>query len=453
MVVLHRVLSTAVTLCLIVPAVALAASVESRSATPAYLQRGTEVEGSFQASRERLQHLYDALLASLRRDDPELAAKLVPQLKQAAPKPVPHGYQILPTLVPDPAPRAAVPPAERPRAKARCYSWPWTKQLIGQQLQKVAALQVDLERAATRPRPERDAAYDKLVREYRAAADWQRTIDAHIHYNRLWQPAIAKDRPGYDRQTVLCHAVLERQAIEDALQPGDDGAFRSALRDITLSDVHAPREALEPLLRARAQLLAGQIHDASDQITLPAFLQVEHVGDHLWVVTVPIYTDVADRAFVDAFRNAVERTWQVRDGENEFRLHVAITTISPARLYGQQSPPQAGQPIDLDAHCARFPTDGAVLTTGADSTHVAAGRCIGVGPHDIAGHVLAHEFGHVLGFRDVYFRGYRDLGPDGYEVMEVVADPGDIMGDPGSGPVLPRHFEKLLGKTADRPPP
>ena len=46
---------------------------------------------------------------------------------------------------------------------------------------------------------------------------------------------------------------------------------------------------------------------------------------------------------------------------------------------------------------------------------------------------------------DVYFRGYRDLGDDGFEVTEMVADPEDIMGDPGSGPVLRRHFEKVIG--------
>ena len=51
----------------------------------------------------------------------------------------------------------------------------------------------------------------------------------------------------------------------------------------------------------------------------------------------------------------------------------------------------------------------------------------------------------MLGYKDVYFRGYRDQGEDGFEVTEVVADPEDLMGDPGSGPVLRRHFEKLIG--------
>ncbi|HYY25615.1 MAG TPA: hypothetical protein VE689_09005, partial [Candidatus Udaeobacter sp.] len=51
---------------------------------------------------------------------------------------------------------------------------------------------------------------------------------------------------------------------------------------------------------------------------------------------------------------------------------------------------------------------------------------------------------HILGFKDAYFRGYKDLGKDGFQVMEVVADPDDIMGAAGTGAVLRSHFEKLL---------
>ncbi len=434
-------------LCIVASAYLLSTAVPPAAAPPAYRQRQAAVESAFLASREALQRVYDALLASLRRDAPALAPKLLPQLVQAAPKPVPHGYQVLPKLLPDPPP-----PAERPRAQAKCYSWPWTAQLIERQMQKIAALQADLARAAKLSPPRRDGAYDALVAAYRAVAENQRTIDAHIHYNRLWQEAIAADTRGYDQETVLCHAVLERQAIHDALAAGTDGAFRAAVREVTISDITRPREALEPALRERDEILARQIHAAAEHFTPPAFLRVERTAAHRWVLTVPVYTDIVDAAFVEAFKSAVERAWQTRAGDDEFRIEVAIATIAAARLYAPQSPPTAGQAIDLDAHCARFPRDGAVLTTGADSTHVVAGRCIGVGPHDIAAHTLAHEFGHALGFRDVYFRGYRDLGSDGYEVMEVVADPDDIMGNPGSGPVLPRHFAKLLGNAATSAP-
>ena len=64
--------------------------------------------------------------------------------------------------------------------------------------------------------------------------------------------------------------------------------------------------------------------------------------------------------------------------------------------------------------------------------------------------MLAHELGHNPGFRDFYFRGCRDLGADGYLVMEAIADPNDIMGAPGYGPVLRRHFEKIVEGAAGR---
>ncbi len=146
-----------------------------------------------------------------------------------------------------------------------------------------------------------------------------------------------------------------------------------------------------------------------------------------------------------AFRRAVQSVWRLRDGGDTFRVRLSIAYLAARRLYRERPAPQVGDQIDLGAHAALFPQGGAVLTTGANTTHFTARRCIAVAPHDLAPHVLAHEFGHVVGFKDVYFRGYRDLGEDGFEVTEVVADPEDVMGDPGSGPVLRRHFEKLIG--------
>ena len=42
------------------------------------------------------------------------------------------------------------------------------------------------------------------------------------------------------------------------------------------------------------------------------------------------------------------------------------------------------------------------------------------------------------------FRGYKDPGTDGYQVMEVIAEPEDIMGAPGTGRVMRRHFDRMI---------
>ena len=81
-----------------------------------------------------------------------------------------------------------------------------------------------------------------------------------------------------------------------------------------------------------------------------------------------------------------------------------------------------------------------MLTTGVNTTHV-LDRGINIAPN-----VLAHEFGHILGFVDGYFRGYRDRDPDGYEVLEVVIDLGDMMSAPGHGRVRGQHFEGPVGQ-------
>jgi tetratricopeptide (TPR) repeat protein len=163
---------------------------------------------------------------------------------------------------------------------------------------------------------------------------------------------------------------------------------------------------------------------------------------------VPLYTDIPDAAFVEAFRNAVESMWHVRQGPEEYRVRLDIEVLTPERLYctGKPdcAPPAKGRKIDLEGHAARYPQNGAVLTTGASSLKILAGRALVLGPHDIKPSVFAHEFGHLLGFPDAYFRGYRDLGADGFQVLELVSDHADIMAAAGTGAVLPRHFEALI---------
>ena len=409
-------------------AVGPAAAETDSAATPpaAWAARGDRVAARYAAYEKRLAALYATLRERASRDAPDAFASVSAERPPA----LPQGYGILPRIVADvPA------PARRERGRPSVYSWPWTESLMEREIPELARFETDLDRAATLTPAERTAAYAKLVASWRRLAERQRMIDAHVMYNRQWQAAIAGDRPLYDRLTVLVHAALERESIRSTLagmQPSQAGS------------------GVESELRRRDVDLSRVIHEATDRTNMPAFVRVEHAAAHRWVVWVPVYTDIGDPAFLRAFRSAVEDVWRLRDGVDDFRVKVAITEVAPARLYAPAAPPARGGAIDLHAHVARFPKNGSVLTTGASLTHVIEGPSIVLGPHDLARHVLAHEFGHVLGFRDVYFRGYRDLGADGYEVTEVIADPDDIMGAPGAGPVLRHHFETLLREDASR---
>ena len=51
----------------------------------------------------------------------------------------------------------------------------------------------------------------------------------------------------------------------------------------------------------------------------PAFVRIEHRTRLQSVISIPVYTDVGDAAFVDAF--AVETHWRVRAGDRDFNSH------------------------------------------------------------------------------------------------------------------------------------
>ena len=408
--------------------------------SPSYVTRGDQVEGRYRSYRERLERFHDRLAERVKEFGLDLSAKLI----AAAPQPIPHGYQILPKFAAEIAP-----PAKKPRATSTGFSWPRTDQLIDQGSKVLTGLEKQLEEVSARPGAERRAAYENLVDEFRRLSDGRKLIDSNIQYNRLWQFDIATYRAEYDRQTRLHNAVLERQAILDALDAENEVVFRRALAEVHGTGSAKERKLIESDLMEREKKLAAEIDAAAGAFSAPDFVRVEHWQPHLWIIRVPLYTDIEDIEFVSGFKDAVEKTWRLRDREDEFRVEIVIAAITSDRLYHRGAPPRKGDHLDVSRHIALFPTDGATLTTGAVTTHV-LGRAIVLGPHDIAPHVLAHEFGHVLGFRDFYFRGYKDLGDDGYLVMEAIADPSDIMGAPGYGPVLRRHFEKIIGRSTGR---
>jgi hypothetical protein len=420
---------------------------QALSSVPPYVRRGDEVEARYRAYRERLERFYDRFALLLKKDEPDLYEKL----KSAHPKPVVHGYQVLPRIIPDP-PKPATPP----RAISTSFSWRRTEGFLDVDTARLGALEESLGSLSRMPHAEARASIERMVSEYLVLAGNQKLIDSHIQYNRFWQQEIDRNRAGYEEMTALHDAVLQRQVILDALRAAEEPAFRKAVAGIWWIDPTLLRAELEPALRERERALFARIHEKTDRIAPPAFVRIEHPGPRLWVVRVAVYTDIESDDFLGALQEAVENTWHVVDGEDEFRVALEIRRIPPAQLYAQGEPcqvaggkecasPGHGEHVDLQKHVALFPSDGAVLTTGASTTHVGPRHSINLGPQDIGPTTLAHEFGHILGFPDGYFRGFHDRGEEGFEVLEIGTDPEDIMSNPGSGRVGRHHFAKLVG--------
>ena len=372
---------------------------------PPYIVRGHRVEVLQHALKERLDRFHAKAAVQLQLDAPDLLPAFEP------PPPIAYGYQILPRFIPDTPPK---PPA-KPHVVS--FSWPWSETLISRDTADLERLESDFAKASQEPAESRSAAYKAVVADYRKVVASRRLIDADIAYNWLWQRQIANGRPLFDRLTTRLNAELEKEQ--------------------------------------RSQSYATEAETAGMDSGPPDFVSVDAPAGRLRIVEVPFYTDIIDSAVVESFRQAIETHWHVFDGEDEYRVRLTITAIPPERLYCAKTddgkpqtapcaPPAKGEHINLAAHVALFPADGAVLTTGAESLQLVAARAIVLGPHDVAPRTLAHEFGHVLGFPDAYLRGYKDLGPDGFQVMELVPSYEDIMSSPGAGSVLPRHFKALI---------
>ncbi len=401
---------------------------------PAYIQRGDEVEKLYIEYSKRLAGYRERLGAALRQSAPDLLVLLGPLDRIAS------GYQILPKITSD------LPPEEHPRASSIAYSWPWTKRLIDREVQAIAVTQAELRGIATKDSMEQRALLERLARNYREQRFRHGNIDAHVRYNRLWQAAIAADRSGYDRETALHALILERQRIDDSLRRVR-GTFEKLSPEKLSISFGRTGEAVRLSeiardLRSRNALLARRIDEAMGTVQSPKFIRMENSAAE-WIFRVPLFTDIEDREFVAEVKRIVESTWRLVDVTRAYRVELDISYLSADFLYADGGRPARGDKLDITRHLARFPAGGAILTTGGLTTHV-LDYAIVLGPSPVSPRVLAHEFGHILGFRDRYVRGYRNLGRNGFQVVEAVADPRDIMGGAIHGSVLSNHFSRLV---------
>jgi hypothetical protein len=393
----------------------------------AYIDRGDQVEKRYEGHSKRLAKHYAALIAALKQYAPDLLAHLQPR------EPILHGYQVLPRIIPD------APAEMHAHANPVAYSWPWTDRLIDNELLEITRSELELRRVAEMPSIERRPILERLAQEYEQQSRQLRNIHAHVQYNRLWQAAIASDRSGYDRETALLATVVEHQRISARLDRMHSRVSLGA--PLGIAELTGSLRKREALLNRRIDQTIGQVHS-------PNFIKLETLNSE-WIFHVPLFTDIKNHEYVTAVKEIIENTWQLKDGKNRYRVQLAITHISTEALYTDKDKPNAGQAIEIGRHLERFPSGAAILTTGARTTHVQESAIV-LGPHPIAPQVLAHEFGHILGFRDRYVRGYKNLGEHGFQVVEVVADHGDIMAATAQGAVRRGHFLTLRARAVAR---
>lgn len=382
-------------------------------AKPAFEARGDEVEVEYKAYTERLKRDFDLLRATVKVHAPALLKKL----SKTPPKPVPYGYQILPKITEDEVQTSA--PV---RASSNAYSWQRTRDILNIEIPKLEEFEEKLSAVKKLEKKDQTAVLEGMVNEYPKLEELQRLVDSHLQYNRFWQKAIADDKPRFNNQTRLHDLVLERQQLLDEL-----------LKKIDI----AKQQQADQIQR----LIQGE---TIDKISVPGFLKTHQAGPVLELV-MTLYTDIEDKKFLARVMGVFNSRWRYQDAQVNYRLKINLVHVPGEKLYGSKAKvPKHGEHIDVYAHAKRFPLDGAVLTTGTNNTFAIPSRFVALGPQPISENVLAHEFGHLLGFIDGYLRGYRDLGDQGFQVMEVIPDPTDIMCMPAFGKVQRRHFEKIF---------
>jgi hypothetical protein len=375
----------------------LLASFPSKSQDrPAYVREGDRVEQRFRGHRDRLTTFFQELRAAVQREAPASeAAPLLRRLQEAPPQTNRWGYQMLPRIVDIPQPPTPI--------SNFSYSWGVTESYVTGENTRLERAQADLARVAVVGPDEKLRLLGDLVAQYREMVKNQRTVDQYIQYNRFWQREIAEDRPRFDRLTQVY-----------------------------------------TMMKSGSPDIAEAIRGALGKPKAPRFIQVRRQGTRSVTLQVRVYTDIDDDAYLDQAKAIIESVWRAEEGGMQYAVEVVFRKRSVKDLYRNETTPQNGDHIDLDRHVARFPSDGGVLTTGAQFTFGSVGRYVGLGPGELAPRTLAHEFGHILGFTDGYIRGYADLGERGFEILELTSFFDDIMSAPREGRVQPAHFKLLM---------
>jgi hypothetical protein len=364
---------------------------------PAYEREGDRVEQEFRTYQEKLSTFYASLRSLI---DQQPVTVQVPRLLQdSPPAPGTYGLGVLPRVV------EAAPVGITPSVGSFSYSWPVTETYIKNEEIKLGQVKDDLVRISDAAGDARTNLINNAVREYRKLLADQRTVEQYIQYNRFWQRSIAQERSRFDQLTRVYELMTSGQA------------------DVSVA-----------------------IREALGKPAVPSFLRVNRQEPGRVSFHVPVYTDIEDADFLAKAKTVIEETWRAQENDTTYALEVEIRNVALPEIYQDGEIPQKGAHVDVRAHAARFPADGAVLTTGAQTTHSLVGRYVALGSGDISTRTLAHEFGHVLGFRDGYIRGYKDLGEQGFEIMELTSVFDDIMSAPREGHVQAAHFKLLLSQ-------
>ncbi len=350
--------------------------------------------------RNRLSAVLDEVLQDLRprveAENPELLPKLEPPVPQA------YGYGLLPELIPDKAEVDRLPPSERRYDMIVLADWVRRDQRLAAELGKqVKAGHADVE---------------SWIEAYRTRMENFRRIESHISYHALWQKEVHSRTSAWEKKQRLM------------------ARYRASNAEATQTDTsELETEFLK--FNPKEELKIVDINGAR-------------------VLRVEVSTDIEDAAFLDNFREAIDRFWNNAEAMKDAHLTIALEWDHRkiAVLY-PEGPLTRGSSIDKKAHLARFGPKRLVLTTGVQTTHVCGARAIFVSSARESRHTLAHEFAHLLGFTDRYLRAYeRSPGdPNGVALIEIIPYPNDIMGAPGRGKVTQQMVEALFAAYSRQP--